>query len=161
MKGFVFCFSTVLLFSCTQRNEQKNKVVAPQSISYGEVAIDPQKAISVDEMLTCFENNGNNAVFTFKAPVSEVCSKAGCWVNIDKGNGETFMVRFKNHFTIPVKTKVNTEAIIHGFAHADTISVKSLRHFAEDAGKSKEEIEKITEPQYEFGFQADGIMLLK
>jgi hypothetical protein len=36
-----------------------------------------------------------------------------------------------------------------------------LRHFAEDAGKSKEEIAKITKPEFEMGFEADGIILVK
>jgi hypothetical protein len=35
-----------------------------------------------------------------------------------------------------------------------------LRHYAEDAGDSQEEIEKITEPKINFGFEADGIKLL-
>jgi hypothetical protein len=35
------------------------------------------------------------------------------------------------------------------------------KHFAEDAGKSKEEIEKITMPKKEMCFEADGIVLLK
>ncbi len=144
--------------SCGDKNSKNNSTSSV--IHYGEAKVDSTKAISVDEMLTCFEGNGDKVDFTFKAEIKEVCSKAGCWISVDKGNGETFMVRFKNHFTIPVKTKLNTKAIIHGFAHMDTVSVKSLQHFAEDAGKSKEEIEKITEPKFEMGFQADGILLL-
>jgi len=35
-----------------------------------------------------------------------------------------------------------------------------LRHFAEDAGKTKNEIAEITEPKKEIVFQATGIKVL-
>ena len=158
MKYLVYPTILLLMISCGDNSSKKESVSS--AVHFGEVKVDSTKAVSVDEMLTCFEGNGDKVDFTFKAEIKEVCTKAGCWISVDKGNGETFMVRFKNHFTIPVKTKLNTKAIIHGFAHMDTVSVKSLQHFAEDAGESKEEIAKITEPKYEMGFQADGILLL-
>ena len=34
-----------------------------------------------------------------------------------------------------------------------------LKHYAEDAGKSEEEIALITEPIYELGFIADGVII--
>lgn len=129
--------------------------------NYGPVKVDTSKAISVAEMLTEFEGKSEEMEFTFLAPIEEVCSKAGCWINVDKGNGETFMVRFKDHFTIPTKTKPGSEAYLHGVAYWDTVSVEMLQHFAEDAGKTKEEIAKITEAKYELGFEADGIVLKK
>jgi len=129
--------------------------------SYGPVKVDVSKAISVEEMLADFEGKTGKVEYTFEADLVEVCSKAGCWVNIDKGNGDLFMVRFKDHFTIPPATEVGTGAYLHGVAFMDTISVDHLRHFAEDAGKSKEEIEMITEPEYELNFIADGITLKK
>jgi hypothetical protein len=129
--------------------------------SYGPVKVDVSKAISVDEMLADFEGKTGEVEYTIEADLAEVCSKAGCWVNIDKGNGDMFMVRFKDHFTIPTKTAVGTGAYLHGVAFMDTISVDHLRHFAEDAGKSEEEIAQITEPEYELNFIADGITLKK
>ena len=104
--------------------------------SYGPVQVDVSKAISVEEMLKDFEGKEGEVEYTFEANLSAVCAKAGCWVNIDKGNGETFMVRFKDHFTIPPKTEIGTGAYLHGVAFMDTIPVADLQHFAEDAGKS-------------------------
>ena len=129
--------------------------------SYGPVAVDINKAISVADMLKDFDGKNGEVEYTIEADISEVCSKAGCWINIDKGNGDTFMVRFKDHFTIPPKTEVGTGAYLHGVAFMDTISVADLQHFAEDAGKSKEEIAAITEPEFEINFIADGITLKK
>jgi len=34
-----------------------------------------------------------------------------------------------------------------------------LRHYAEDAGKSEEEIMTITEPEYVLTFTADGVII--
>ena len=82
-------------------------------------------------------------------------------MNVETENGDTFMVRFKDHFTIPTDTKPGTKAYFHGEAKQDVISVEMLQHFAEDAGKSTEEIEKITEPKKEISFIADGIVLVK
>jgi hypothetical protein len=159
MKIVSICALSILfLASC---GGAKNENTVELGKSYGPVKVDTSKAVSVAEMLKAYEGKTEEMEFTLEAPIQEVCSKAGCWINVDKGNGETFMVRFKDHFTIPPKTKVGTEAYIHGVAYMDTISVDLLRHFAEDAGKSKEEIEKITEPEFELGFEADGITLKK
>jgi hypothetical protein len=70
------------------------------------------------------------------------------------------MIRFKNHFTIPPATPSGTESFIHGVAYWDTVSVKALRHYAEDAGKSIEEINKITQPEFKLNFEGDGIKLV-
>jgi hypothetical protein len=157
-KLLIASLTATVLFSCGD-NKPENALVLGKS--YGPVKVDTANAMTVKEMLEAFDDKKGEQAFTFIAPIDEVCSKAGCWINVDKGNGETFMVRFKDHFTIPPKTKIGTQAYLHGIAYMDTISVDLLRHFAEDAGKSKEEIEKITKPEFELSFEADGITLIK
>ena len=150
------------LVSC---NETAKKEVEVEEVevgeSFGPTKVDINKAMSVEEMLADFSTKTKETEYTFEGKITEVCSKAGCWINVDKGNGETFMVRFKDHFTIPTDTKLNSNAYLHGIAYWDTVSVEMLQHFAEDAGKSEEEISKITEAKYELGFEADGITLKK
>lgn len=154
-----------LLVSCNSTEEVATNDTSDEKVklgkSYGPEEVDVEKAISVDEMIKGMEGKTERTEFTFEAELVEVCSKAGCWVNIDKGDGTTFMVRFKDHFTIPPATEVGTGAYLHGYAYMDSISVDLLRHFAEDAGKSQEEIMKITEPEYNLAFEADGITLKK
>ena len=48
---------------------------------------------------------------------------------------------------------------MQGIAKKDTISVDLLRHYAEDANKSIEEIEKITQAEYKISFLADGVII--
>lgn len=129
---------------------------------FGKVAVNPDEAVSVDEMLQAFETSeGAKNEFTVKGEISQVCSKMGCWVKINQSAGDPFMVRFKDHFTIPTDTEAGTMAVLHGVAYRDTVTVEMLQHFAEDAGESEEEIAKITAPEINFGFEADGIKLLK
>ena len=163
MKKTVLILAGLVLFaSCGPQSEDSQKAEDEQATeSYGPVEVNIDEAISVDEMLKAYEGKTGEMEFTFEGKLTEVCSKAGCWVNIDKGNGETFMVRFKDHFTIPTETDINRIAYLHGVAFWDTVSMDMLQHFAEDAGKSEEEIAAITEPKFELGFIADGITLKK
>lgn len=155
MKRFALLLvGAALAISCTSSKDKLGK-------SYGPHKVDVDKAISVSEMLEDYGDQSERVEYTFEGELLEVCSKAGCWVNIDMGNGETFMVRFKDHFTIPPKTAVGTGAYLHGELYKTTVSVDDLRHFAEDAGKSQEEIEKIVDPEHTLGFEADGITLKK
>lgn len=144
-----------LLAACSSSNEIKETV---EIKAFGPYEVDDSKAISTQEMLRQFKAENGDQEFTFEGKITEVCSNAGCWVSIDRGNGETFMVRFKDHFTIPLNTKIGSTAYLHGLAYMDTVQVEDLKHFAQDAGKSEAEIEKITKPEYSLNFEADGIL---
>jgi hypothetical protein len=48
---------------------------------------------------------------------------------------------------------------LEGFVKQDTISIKMLRHYAEDAGKSKSEIEQIIKPEFKLSFIANGVII--
>ena len=155
MNKLIYTGILALLVSCGTAK------MANDSGMYGPVAVDPAKAVSVTDMLTTFNKTRQEQEFTFEGKISSVCQNAGCWVQVDKGNGETFMVRFKDHFTIPTNTPAGSAAVLHGIAYMDTVTVEQLQHFAYDAGKTEEEIAKITEPVYKLNFEADGIMLRK
>ena len=57
------------------------------------------------------------------------------------------------------KDATGKTAVVQGQAKVDTVDVATLRHYAEDAGKPKEEIEAITEPEVQLSFEADGVIL--
>jgi hypothetical protein len=140
-------------------NEEKDSDEQEEAkTEFGTKKVDVSKAISTEELIAQFEGKTEMEA-TFKAEINEVCSKMGCWINIDKGNGETFMVRFKDHFTIPTDTEVGTIAYLTGKAIQDTIVVEDQRHYLEDANASQEEIDAITEDKYEMTFIAEGIKL--
>jgi len=49
---------------------------------------------------------------------------------------------------------------MHGMAYYQITPVDELRHYAEDEGKSAEEVAEITEPKRELHFLADGVKLI-
>jgi Domain of unknown function (DUF4920) len=149
---------TLILASCF--DPTKKNLSGPYS-EYGPFKVDMAAATTVDNMVADFRKNGSKTTaYTVKASIEEVCAKAGCWIHIKHAADKDIMVRFKDHFTIPTDTKVGTMAFLHGELFMDTVSVDHLRHYAEDAGKSQEEIEKITEPRITMGFIADGIKFM-
>ncbi len=91
--------------------------------------------------------------------IINVCPKKGCWMNL-KVDEDTIFVKFKDYGFFVPKTGVETNfAFISGNISKDTISVERLRHYAEDAGKSSDEIEKIIAPQLRLSFLADGVAI--
>ena len=89
------------------------------------------------------------------------CSKKGCWMKI-KSDEDTILVRFKDYgFFVPKEGIAGDKTIINGKISVDTLSVALLRHYAEDAGKSLEEINRITEPEVSMTFLADGVLIRK
>lgn len=95
-----------------------------------------------------------------KGTVTSVCQNKGCWMKLDLGNGETMRVSFKDYGFFVPKDLEGKQVIVQGIAEVKTISIDDQRHFAEDAGKTKEQIESITEPQEELVFIADGVIVL-
>lgn len=91
--------------------------------------------------------------------VQTVCQSEGCWYTLDLGNGENMTIFTKDHsFSLPKDCSGKT-AIAEGIAYWEETSVEDLKHLAQDAGKSPEEIAKITEPKKELVFEADGIII--
>jgi DNA-directed RNA polymerase subunit F len=96
-----------------------------------------------------------------KAKILDVCPKKGCWLKLEMENGETAMVKMKDYgFFLPLAAKGKT-VVIDGEVKIKNTSVEELRHYAEDAKKSKEEIAKITQPQKEVRVTAKGIVIVE
>ena len=89
------------------------------------------------------------------------CPMKGCWMKI-KSEEDTILVRFKDYgFFVPKDGIAGDKTIINGKLSIDTLSVALLRHYAEDAGKSLEEINKIKESEVSMTFLADGVLIRK
>lgn len=87
------------------------------------------------------------------------CPMKGCWMKI-RAEKDTILVRFKDYgFFVPKEGIEGDKAIINGKMSIETLSVELLRHYAEDAGKSKDEIKKITKPEVSLTFLADGVFI--
>jgi hypothetical protein len=128
-----------------------------QQRSFGE-KVDPTTAIPMVEMMKQMQSKEQMST-TVEGKVSSVCQAKGCWMKLETGNGETIRVTFKDYGFFVPKDLAGSTVIIKGEASVKVTSVEELRHYAEDAKKSKEEIEKITEPKRELVFEADGVLI--
>lgn len=91
--------------------------------------------------------------------VEDVCKMKGCWMKVKTGDGQTMRVMFKDYGFFVPKDIVGKKVVMEGIAETTTTPVDELRHYAEDAGKSKEEIAKITKPEKALTFMADGVIV--
>ncbi len=95
-----------------------------------------------------------------KGKVAEVCQVKGCWMSIVEEGKEDMFVKFKDYgFFMPLDIS-GKEVIMEGYAFREVTSVEELQHYAEDEGKSPEEIAAITQPEEELKFMASGVILL-
>ena len=104
----------------------------------------------------------SNPTFTgkVKGTVIEVCLEKGCWMKLEQTDGDGIMIRFKDYKFFMPKNIVGKEVVLDGVAKITTTSVEQLKHYAQDGGKSKEEIDKITEAKKEIEFTAKGVLVL-
>lgn len=137
---------------------QNNPKPAVKGVTYGEGT----NTTDIKTLGDMEEQVGDKGAFTGKitAKVTEVCLEKGCWMKVDKGNGETMMVRFKDYGFFMPKDIVGKIVVLEGEAKQKEVSVKQQQHYAQDAGKSKAEIEKIKEVKKETQFIAKGVLVL-
>jgi hypothetical protein len=132
-------------------------VISAQSKNYG-ATIDENGAMSMKQLLGYMSSKEEMQAKVI-GTVEEVCQAKGCWMIIPTGEGHTMRVTFKDYGFFVPKDIAGKQVIISGKAHKSTTSVEELKHYAEDAGKSKEEIAKITSPVTELAFEADGVIV--
>ncbi|MEL6923619.1 MAG: DUF4920 domain-containing protein [Bacteroidota bacterium] len=153
----VACNQTVKQEAAKTENETTEKAT---NMSFGE-SITTADVISYDQLSGKIQNADSLAV-KVRATVNAVCQAKGCWMTLSSpdSKAEEMMVKFKDYGFFVPKDIAGREVIIEGHAFRNVTPVDELRHYAEDAGKSKEEIEKITEPEEELKFIASGVILL-
>ncbi len=158
--------SLFFLVSCKNDKSNKNeKVVENEEIAYHSFGdeITDADVLTKEQMAEIYKDlkEGDTINVKFASKINEVCKSKGCWMNLDLGNEDESFVKFKDYgFFMPLNAD-GREVIVNGKAFVNTTSVEELRHFAEDAGKSEEEIAKITDPKYTLSFEADGVLMKK
>ena len=152
----LICSMMIGLSSCKAQLKSSKSEDGSQSF-YGE-KIDAKGAQSLDQVIS--ELASTEEVETkIKGTVVSVCKKKGCWMNVQSETGEEIFVKFKDYgFFMPLECE-GQEVVMRGKAYSEVTSVDELRHYAEDEGKSEDEINKITEPLTELKFMSDGVVL--
>lgn len=159
---------SLMLVNC-QENKSDTAEVAeieefgnqdPQYSSFGE-AITDEDAITAQTMSEKYAamKEGDTTLVTLRATVNEVCQAKGCWMKLDFPNGQEAMVKFKDYGFFVPKDISGKEVVIRGNAFVEEMSIEEQKHYAEDEGKSQEEIKAITQPKKTYSFIADGVLL--
>jgi hypothetical protein len=159
MKHLLFSFIAILvvLSSCGTSNNKEVTKKAPST--FGEdFAV--KNVMAYDDLIKKLETTKEMEV-QVEGLVQGVCQAKGCWMNIvspkSTADSKKLFVKFHEYgFFMPLDLAGKT-VVMKGKAFREETSVDELRHYAEDAGKSKEEISKIVESKVELKFMATGV----
>ena len=159
---FIACFTVAISLTCVaQKTDKQSKKATEQDnshIIYRGKKITDEGAITAAELVEKMKTTDRLETKVI-ATIVAVCQVKGCWMQVDLGNGELMRVTFKDYgFFVPLDASGKT-VLMEGVASQKNTSVEMLRHYAEDAGKSKEEIEAITEPENKLAFEAVGVIV--
>ena len=160
-KYLTFLLIGLLVFAC--KGQAKKETETEQEATYSSFGkeIIADDAIAATSMAQHYQTmkGGDSINSKMIGKVKEVCQSKGCWMKVDLEDGNQVMVKFKDYGFFMPKDIAGKEVIINGKAFVNEVPVDEQRHYAEDAGKSEEEIAAITEPKKTFSFEADGVLL--
>ena len=145
-KIFIIFFFSIFSFSQNDNNYER----------YGEL-FETSEIINYELERDNFLNSSSKV--KIEGEILSSCPMKGCWMKISVEK-DTVLVRFKDYgFFVPKNGIEGKSTIINGKLSVDTLSIAQLQHYAEDAGKSKEEIALITKPEITISFLADGVLI--
>lgn len=161
MNKVLFILSILICVACKQ--EQIVKTVTEGDTSYAIFGEKLGEGSEMDVPSVVSELATKDSLnVKITGVVKSVCKKKGCWANIVPENAEApeMFVKFKDYgFFLPLDCE-GQKVIMEGKAFVNMTPVDELRHYAEDEGKSAEEIAAITEPKKEYQFLASGVRLM-
>ena len=145
-KIFIIFFFSLFSFSQNDNNYER----------YGEL-FENSEIINYELERDNFLNSSSKV--KIEGEILSSCPMKGCWMKISVEK-DTVLVRFKDYgFFVPKNGIEGKSTIINGKLSVDTLSIAQLQHYAEDAGKSKEEIALISKPEITISFLADGVLI--
>ena len=124
---------------------------------YGE-KITEEGAIHAESLTTALGEDDSMNV-KVKGKIVSTCKKKGCWMKIDIGDGKTMRVTFKDYGFFVPKGVSDKETVFEGKVKKTMTDVETLKHYAEDEGKSQGEIEAIKQPLIDLTFEAVGVII--
>lgn len=151
----VFVFG-VMLSACGKKAEKTENTTS--NLEFFGDTIQEEGAITTDALMELMKDK-DSAEVKITTTIREVCQKKGCWMDVELSANELMTVRFKDYGFFVPKDAAGKTVILDGIVRKEVETVEWLRHKAEDAGKSKEEIEAITQPDTTFTFEARGVII--
>ncbi len=156
-------FSLLLLVALLAACKNTPSTPAVEGDTFGAGVSKPEAAVAFSDVIKQLDS-ADSVIVVMKGKVTDVCQAKGCWMNIVdpvSGTEDELFVQFQDYGFFMPKDIAGREVLLEGKAYKEQTTVEELRHYAEDAGKSEEEIAAITEPVTEKKFMATGVVLLK
>jgi hypothetical protein len=169
MKNLIIGFFAFALLVGCKEQIQEEEMPAINDAQVEEMAyMDYGAAFSNSDVIDAMELGamyktmkvGDTTAVKVKGTIADVCTKKGCWIKMPVGDASA-TVKFKDYGFFLPKNGKGKEVILNGKAYVNITPVDELRHYAEDAGKSEEEIAAITEEEVTLSFVADGALVEK
>ena len=149
--------SITFVYNLTAEKGKGHSTKTKQGKVFGaEPSMTTVTPINLDEALSK-ENLGKT--IRLKARVIKVCKVKGCWMIIQSAKNSA-RVTFKDYGFFVPKNSSGKQVILEGIMTESIITEADARHYAEDDGKSKKEIEKIKGDQKEYSFVATSVTIL-
>ena len=128
--------------------------------NYGE-SFEIKELKSGQEALNIFDQleNSEASAIQLEGEVSAVCQVKGCWMIVNLADGKETRVKFKDYGFFVPKDIVGKQVVINGQASVEEISEADQKHYAEDAGLSDSEINKIKGSKRSYSMIADGVLI--
>lgn len=150
-------FASIIFLAAAAHAQEKEKIQAAKGVVYGVVSGEG-KPVTADELkLKLTDDIFEGQV---KTKVVEVCKAEGCWIKVERKEGGAMMVRAKDHGFLMPGNIVGKTVLIEGKATVKETTESQRRHYAEDAGKSPQEIAKIKGSVKDLQFSAKGVKVL-
>jgi hypothetical protein len=158
MKRYLITLAVTLflLNGCSKESDRSDQNKDAYS-RYGE-DIQGAGAVTIEEMYAQLHQDGSFEG-KVKGEITEVCVQKGCWMTLKLPDGKHMRVTFKDYGFFVPKDSQGNEVIISGKADYSITDVHTLRHYAEDAGKTQEEIDAIVEDEESITFVAEGVLI--
>ena len=159
-KNLSFLFLLVgFIVACNTTPKANEETSMKGNPTFGEV-ISEDGAVPYGAVLAQLET-ADTVKTKVSGKIESVCQKKGCWMNLVQEGQPDIFVKFKDYaFFMPLDC-AGKEVVMEGIAYKEVTPVDELKHYAEDEGKSQEEIDAITEPKEELKFLASGVVLLE
>jgi hypothetical protein len=155
MKRYLFTFAAMLMAGIAQAQEP---VSAQKGVTYGAGTNTEGVLVSADLLSSRMQKDKFSGKVTGK--VIEVCLEKGCWMKLEKADGSSLTVKFKDYKFFMPKDIVGKEVVLEGYAMVKEVTAEQQKSLAKESGKSAADIENIKDPKREVQFVASGVLVL-
>ncbi|MBT3980319.1 MAG: DUF4920 domain-containing protein [Bacteriovoracaceae bacterium] len=151
----IFCILIAISFSSAfaSGSDHAEKVSGtPKSKSFYGKAIQGKSSHTLNHIVSNFEKFKSTPC-TFKAVVTKVCQKKGCWMGLKSSQGNIRVVFDNYGFFVPVSL-IGKKVIVQGKISKKILTLAQSKHFAKDEGLDPKTIKS---PRTEYHVVATGV----